>query len=530
MAYALVASGSSLYVFYPDGTSQALTLPTGYTIGARRLRGAVLGRDIVGVYAPSAPVWVDANNTVRGLILQAPALKPTTAVGAAGSLSGTYAGIKYSFVIKDAETGDVLAESGLSPAGDSVTVSSQLIALSNIMASANTAVNCRRFYRPTTGGSVLYEWFDLDDNTTTGLSMEGADESLPTTPVSSELGSPPAQLELIAEWKGRLWAKSPADPDRLYGTAEKKIYAWPLEFPVGPAGHDTYGITGFLPRRDEFGIGRRDSLWKLTGTDADDFRIVRIAEGVGILAPDTCLVVRDVGYFLGVQFDQIGVYEWSGSGVQCISEEKVHPWFNTDTYLARGELKNAFAGYNPATDSIEVFAAAVGGTTINRWASFDLKKREWLGLHRTSTFNPTCRANLLDTNEVGTVVVGGSDGKLYARQSTRTDGTATGIAMDVLTRMHFGEPAAPDIEHYFGELSVVSKIEAAGTLTITPYVGGLDASAGTALSHTLTTGRQRLGRLGTGRGAQLNFTESTAGQDVELYGYEISPWHELGRR
>jgi hypothetical protein len=76
---------------------------------------------------------------------------------------------------------------------------------------------------------------------------------------------------------------------------------------------------------------------------------------------------------------------------------------------------------------------------------------------------------------------------------------------------------------------VISKIQAAGTLTITPYVGDLAASAGTAISHTLTLGRQRLRRLGAGRFCKLRFQHSTADQGCELYGYEI-PHHELGRR
>jgi hypothetical protein len=87
----------------------------------------------------------------------------------------------------------------------------------------------------------------------------------------------------------------------------------------------------------------------------------------------------------------------------------------------------------------------------------------------------------------------------------------------------------PDIQKYFGELSLISKIQAAGTLSVIPYVGGLDASAGATISADLTLGRQRLRRLGIGRFVKLNFQHSTAGQDVELYGYEL-PFHEVGRR
>ena len=87
----------------------------------------------------------------------------------------------------------------------------------------------------------------------------------------------------------------------------------------------------------------------------------------------------------------------------------------------------------------------------------------------------------------------------------------------------------PDIQKHFGELAIISKIQSAGTLTINPKVGGLDASAGTAISADMTLGRQRLRRLGDGRFLQLNFSHTTAAQDVELFGLEV-PFFERGRR
>ncbi len=68
-----------------------------------------------------------------------------------------------------------------------------------------------------------------------------------------------------------------------------------------------------------------------------------------------------------------------------------------------------------------------------------------------------------------------------------------------------------------------------GTLSILPYVGTLGASAGTTISADMTLDRQKLRRLGRGRLCKLVFQHSTAGQDVELYGYEL-PFFELGRR
>jgi hypothetical protein len=125
-------------------------------------------------------------------------------------------------------------------------------------------------------------------------------------------------------------------------------------------------------------------------------------------------------------------------------------------------------------------------------------------------------------------LVGGSDGVIYAGNSSSTrDGAATAIDMDCHGKFHYGND--PDFMHVWLQPTILSKIEAAGTMTITPYVGELNASAGTALTHTLTTGREKLARLGVGRLAQLRFRKNTVNQSATIYGY-ILPWLTRGRR
>jgi hypothetical protein len=124
-------------------------------------------------------------------------------------------------------------------------------------------------------------------------------------------------------------------------------------------------------------------------------------------------------------------------------------------------------------------------------------------------------------------VHGSSAGFFYKETDTRTDGTATGVAFDVEGKFH--DMNTPDIFKYFGQLSLLSKIQAAGTLSVIPYPGNLDASAGATISASMTAGREKLRRLGVGRFCKLVFQHSTAGQDVELFGYEL-PFTELGRR
>jgi hypothetical protein len=104
------------------------------------------------------------------------------------------------------------------------------------------------------------------------------------------------------------------------------------------------------------------------------------------------------------------------------------------------------------------------------------------------------------------------------------------VALDALTNVLYGDPPAPDIHHYFGDTSIITKKELAGTLSLTPALGRESAMVdGATIAVNLTLGRERLRRLGTGPGVSLRFQNSEASQDVEVFGIEI-PWHELGRR
>ena len=170
----------------------------------------------------------------------------------------------------------------------------------------------------------------------------------------------------------------------------------------------------------------------------------------------------------------------------------------------------------------------MGDTTENRWVSLSLKTGGWYGPHLTSAFTPTHAGHCIDTNGLPITFVGGSDGVIYTGNSANyRDGAATAIDFDVYGPWHGGD--APDIEHFWGELSMLSRVETAGTLTVTPTVGRLDSSAGAAISHTLTLGRERLRRLGTGALCRLRLRHNTVNQGVSVFGYEV-PFSELGRR
>lgn len=524
MAFTLVATASGLSAIAPDGTKTTLTLPSGVTaVAGARLRGAVLNRLALLANGFSAPIWVAPSMTVYPAQIAPPAIAPTLADGGGTGYTGTVRG-RVQFLIKD-EFGNILGSSELSPVSGALTIANKQITWT-VPTSPNPAVNARRLYRTATSGTSYFWDADIDDNTTTSYTNSTADASLATDAVdATAYVTCPSALDLVAEYKGRAWARSKVDPDTLYGSALDDVTNWPVSIPTYPIGAERSGLTGFAPRRDDLVLLKRAIILKLVGDSEDNFRVLRVTEGQGCVSPDTVKVIRDVAYWL----DSDGVWMLGPEDKPIsLTDDTVRPWFTTDTYFNRAQFGNAFAEYDPRKHSYDLFLCSAGSTTIDRWVSLDILSNKWFGPHKTAAFTPACAAVASDTGGNLRQVVGGSDGYLYAPvPGNYSDLSTTAIDFDVYTKFHSGD--APDYMHAWLQPTVFTKKESAGTLTITPYVGDTDASAGTAISHDLTLERERLSRLGAGRLVQLRLRQATAAQGVEIYGYQL-PYVTLGRR
>lgn len=525
----IAQGGSTLYQMSLTGTAVALTLPTGVTINsAGRLRGATLGKQVVLVGSPSDNLTVNVDGLVAKLAMLPPSSPLTLGNGSAGSLSGAYTAWT-TFRLKDT-FGNLILESDFSPVSASATITSKFLRATNVPVTNDVIPTgllfSRQLYRPTTGGTTKFPWLELDGNVLTSVEDDLADASLSLVAAPTDLGTPP-KFDLIVEWKDRLWGKATNDIDTLYQSGIGKAYAWPASrtIPVPPRNGDEVGINGFLRRKDELGVGKRDALHKIVGTNTTNFTRQVVTDRIGIWAADSCVTIDDVGYFLGNPF---GVYKWGGSNqVENITNARVRAWFETDTYFARAEFDNAVGMYEPVTHSYIVFLSAVGSTDLDRWIQYDIATGSWWGPHKTAAFTPNGGVTLRDSNNVAIATWLGSDGKLYKTQTTKTDGASSGIDFDATTNWFAG--GTPDIFKTWLNLSAISKIQAAGTLTITPTVGNLDTSAGTAISHDMTLGRELLRILGNGRFSRLRLQNNTAAQDVVLFGLEL-PFFENGRR
>lgn len=538
MGFVLAQGGNTLYKVDPaTGVATVLALPAGVTLDTtRKPKFAILDQFVAIVNSPSRNLVVDPEGVARVMMPIQPFSPPFLAVGGGTGYTGSRT-VRCSFVVKDS-VGNLIMESALSPQSISVAFANQNMSMTRIPISPD-AVSARRIYTTLTGGTVFYQLMDVDDNTATTALSNVTDAQLSLLPVmSSVLVAPPGtftgtRMKNIVSWKSRMWGvgTDPSLVDTVLYSESRKLYAWPNQLTAYPTGQNTAGIVAFAPRRDQLGVLKRDGLWQISGSASGSSGIanpalVQVVYGkAGCIAEDSVVTVNDKVYWLGND----GVYEWGPNGVDCISDDKVMPWFQSDTYFNRARFPYAFAKYNQLQDQYELHLANAGDSTENRWVAFNLTKRAWYGPHKTDAYTPSHAALCLDANGLPMSVIGGTDGVIYAQnQATFRDGAATAIDMDCDGPFHSAN--APDIEHHWGHLSMLTKVEAAGTLTVTPKVGRLNAAAGSALTHDLTKGRQQLGILGDGPLLQLRIRQADVNQGAVVYGYEVDEVFENGRR
>lgn len=525
--FSLIQAGDKLYALTLSGDfSKEIVMPVGVTIdGTARIRYAILSRKIVisGTPGISEPIFIDPKTLLAyKLRMAAPVTAPILTGGAVNGLA--YGWVTFIQKIDNI----VVNESPLSSASAQST--SRVFTAIAVPPGGSNATG-RRLYRSVVNGTVPFQAVDIDDIVTTTFDTNAiTDAMLQLNPSDPELGEAPSDLDIIVSWRDRMWARSATDgqQDNGYFTAVGAYWAWgPFDFlPAQPLGEDVFGITGWLPRRDELGMLKRARVLKIVGTGIDaDFDVIVVADGIGCVSADSCVVIRDIGYFMG----QDGPYLFGPQGVQPIFDKKVTPWFQTDTYFNRSMFRQAIAGYNSINDTYDLHLASAGSTVLDRWVSFDIKRQEWLGPHLTNAFTTYGRGMLRDEDAQYQPSMGGNDGFVYKMNRPGASDEGVAIAIDWILGWLSGN--APDIEHRWLQATVFVRIEASATgkLLLTARVGGLNAPDTASLEIDLTTDRTRLPRLGAGRLLRLQFTHSTNGEDVLVEALEV-PFNEIGRR
>lgn len=520
MPFTLLQVAGTLKSINTDGVlSSALTLPTGVQIAINRTpRFARFKRFIVLVNTPTSPLSIGPDGVVRLLTPVAPTTAVALSDGAAGTLSGTYLALQ-TYRMYDTD-GNLVTESDYGPAmTTAVTITNKKL---HAAFTAAPTGEKSQIYRTVTNGSTYFTWGLVAAGTAT-LENDDSDSSLGQV-AAGELGTAP-DLTLIAAWQGRLWGVSRTEIENLRYTESGTMYAWSAlnDIPIGKVGEDETGITALIPRRNSLGVAKKNQFLQISGTSRTNFVQTNINDNCGCDSQESVAVFRDTAFFLWHD----GVYTWNDDGFKCITNGLTRSWFNTDDTFNRAMFWRSFAVIDPIALRYRLFLASAESSVIDSWIEYDLSTGKWWGPHSTDAFAPTCALQVYGANQKSYPMIGSTEEYLSKDQETRSDWTSP-INFRVRTKAHAG--ADPNSHKYFGELYMLTKAQDSGILTVTPYVGDLSASAGTPFSYEMVNERKRLGRLGVGRTASLEITNSELDQDVIIYGYEIDPIHEVGNR
>lgn len=523
MAFSLIQAGTSLQFLNTSGGIITLTLPPGVSLNASLSpRWIVYGNYVILVNSPNFPLTIDANGDVRPLTPKAPGSGPVLSAGSAGDLTGTYGYVRYTFIIRDSN-GNLISESDFSPGSNTITIANKMLRVDGIETSTDTAITGRRIYRTTNNGVVLFPWMELDGNTLTSFQDDLSDAGLQLI-AAPTLGSVP-RLLLIKEWRNRLWGVGDTDLDNLRFSQAEAMWSWPITngIKIPGIGRDQFGIKALMPRREALGVGRRDLIWQITGQTPEDFTAVKLSEVIGVESQESVVTYRDTIWWLWKD----GVYQWDDDGLVNVSDGHVKSWFSTDNYFNRNMFVNSFAVFDPIRLKYKLYLASAGSNKINRWVEYDIVDQTWWGPHRTRAFSESSAFLLTDIEDKQEAVVGSSLGFIWKERLTATDNIEDGIPLSLITKWFDG--SLPDYEKYWGQLSVLGKVQGAGIVAITPRTGYLDSTDKTPLLYDMTKGRQKLDRLGTGKLMQLTFTHDDPDEPVELYGLEL-PYTVIGHR
>jgi hypothetical protein len=541
MASYLVEAGTSLYRMTAAGVATQITLPSNtpavslYGTQAAPLRTAVFTSGNtpieVCVNGGSQDFFIDTYGVARRLQLTPPTAAPVLAIGAGTGLTGIYT-VAMTFKIKDVN-GNTIIESALGPLSTPTSsLANKSIGMTLIPVSGDPTVNARGIYRSTAGGSVLYPWFDIDNNTDLTDDRAGADALLSIISTTAYRQSAPPDLKLIATWNDQLWGVPRKQPDHVRWTDPRLFYAWSPDNEVlaPPTNTDGIGVTALIPRRDNLGIAKRKRLYMITGSGNDSFQRVGNSETLGCVSQESVVVHQNIAYMLG----ENSVNAWSDEGIVSITDDNVQAWFTTDKYFNRSMFPYAQGRYNPDSNSYELLLSAPGSSNLDRWISYSIRTQRWYGPHLTNGFIPSCagtgtgnRGVLNESANPPITVFGGQDGRIYQRDGSNVNDGSTAVPLSiVLPPLSVNEP---DLDKIFLKPTIHTRAEASGVLTVIPTVGSLEDAASIARTHDLRLGREVLPMLGRGRYCQLTLTHSATTERPRIMGIEI-PYNFLGRR
>jgi len=241
--------------------------------------------------------------TLEGWGITRPASAPATATGAAGAMTGTFE-VRVTFF--NANTGH---ESSASDTSNATTLASQQLSVTSIPVSADGQVTARRIYIRNTSNQTEFRLAaTISDNVTTSTTLNVNTSLLITLGPDTAENDPPPSAARYAAWiNSRMFV---ADGSNLYWSEKDKPEAFdPDNYePIGAG--DGQNITGIIGYGDVVFIFKQRSVYAVTGTNPENWRIRPIFTDVGAVSHRSLIVAGGALWW----WSEFGPTKFDGSG------------------------------------------------------------------------------------------------------------------------------------------------------------------------------------------------------------------------
>ncbi len=203
-------------------------------------------------------------------------------------------------------------------------------------------------------------------------------------------------------------------PSRVYFSNLDDIDTWDVLDFFDVQTSDGSKVTGMISALDALYIFKEKSIWRLSGTNKDDYTLQKMVDGIGTLSNGSIKVVNGVIYFTTPQND-VAIYD-GGFTVKFISQ-KIRSTIGGLSFSRAGNTRGlAFSSYKYNDFDYYVSTSLEGSASNNRVLLFDTAYNAWT---KFVGMNVNCWTVGDDEDGKNTVYFGDYSGYVHSYPSTK---------------------------------------------------------------------------------------------------------------
>lgn len=358
-----------------------------------------------------------------------------------------------------------------------------------------------------------------------------------------DLGGSPPDFSIMRIHQRRLWTNDKTNKDRLHYSSPDNAEEWQGvgdsgALDIDPGDGDEVGITAIFPSfKGSIFVAKGTKLYEVVGDSPENYTVQPVTRGLGAVSHKAVVPVDldDVVFtsYRGVHSLQATAAH--GDFEANYLSTKIQPTFND---LDQSKLSKCQAAWLPHLNSVAFALTEEDSTGNNTIYFFNAQIKEWyewpdiqaraLALRRTTTtFIPQ-------------LVIGNNKGRIITTQNgTFTDFGSSGTSFRIKTGTIYPD-GNPTTMKAFKRIGFLFKPKGTFQFTVSVKIDNLpvqslafeQTSSGDLLGSTFVLGSSVLGIDnafapffqpidGLGRGCTVEVIQSSAGEQVELYGFII---------